>query len=115
MPADDRAFGQTFLLGHPDPATTADILRALADGFDRPYRPWRVPDFALNAAAWAGDLSWVLGRQPLVDGQRLAELRAEGFVCSADRIREALGFTAGTGLRQGVARTAQWYRNQGWV
>jgi nucleoside-diphosphate-sugar epimerase len=68
-----------------------------------------------GALACVGDLMWKIGAAPLVDSSRLRELRSEGFVCSVDRVREALGFTAVIALQDGIARTARWYADAGWV
>ena len=111
----ERASGQTLFLGHPDPLRADDLLRALADVFGRRYRPWHVPDFVLRAFAWGGQLAWKFGEEPLLDRARLTELGAEGFVCAVDRAREVLGVTAAVRLPDGLARTAQWYRQRGWV
>jgi nucleoside-diphosphate-sugar epimerase len=111
----ERAWGQTLFLGHPDPLHADDLLRGLAGVFGRRYRPWRVPDLVLRAFAWGGQLAWKFGEEPLLDRARLTELGAEGFVCAVDRAREVLGVTAAVPLPDGLARTAQWYRNQGWV
>ena len=46
---------------------------------------------------------------------RLVELRAEGFVCAVDLAREVLGFTAEMPFDEGIARTAAWYRDHGWL
>jgi len=111
----ERGSGQTLFLGHPDPLRADDLLRALADVFGRRYRPWHVPDAVLRAFAWGGQLAWKFGEEPLLDRARLTELGADGFVCAVDRAREVLGFTAAVTLPDGLAQTAQWYRNQGWV
>ena len=39
----------------------------------------------------------------------------EGFVCRVDRMRDDLGVVAAVGLREGMARTAAWYREAGWL
>jgi nucleoside-diphosphate-sugar epimerase len=111
----ERASGQTLFLGHPDPLRADDLLRALADVFGRRYRPWHVPDVVLRAFAWGGQLAWKFGEEPLLDRARLTELGAEGFVCAVDRAREVLGVTAAVRLPDGLARTAQRYRQRGWV
>jgi nucleoside-diphosphate-sugar epimerase len=111
----DRAVGETLFVGHPQPKTGTEVLRAIADGAGRPFRPLRVPAAAFTAAAWLGDLSWKLGVKPLVDSGRLVELRARGFVCSVQRIRDVLGFEATKGLDEGIAETRRWYRENGWI
>jgi len=50
-----------------------------------------------------------------VDAMRVRQFRAEGFVCSIDRVRQVLGFTASTDWDEGADETARWYRDQGWV
>ena len=109
------ASGQTLFVGHPSLQTTGDVLAALAAACGRTYRPRRVPLVLLEALARMGELSWMLGARPLIDKGRLIELQAPGFVCSVDRIRDALGFTASVPLREGFERTATWYREQGWM
>jgi nucleoside-diphosphate-sugar epimerase len=60
-------------------------------------------------------LSRATGRPNILSRQKLAELLAPGWVCSTDRIRQDLGFTAPTSLREGVGRTLEWYRREGWL
>ena len=107
--------GETLFVGHPEPQRGTDVLRAIAASAGRPFRPLPVPAAFFSALAALGDLSWKLGVTPLVDSGRLVELRATGFVCSVDRARQVLGFTAETTLDDGVAQTALWYRAQGWL
>jgi UDP-glucose 4-epimerase len=111
----DRAHGRTLFVGHPEPQRVEDLLRQLAAIFDRPYRPWRMPRVAVHAAAALGEIAWKLGMKPLIDRSRLTEFRAEGFVCDVTRAREVLGFTAAVPPGEGLATTARWYRDHGWV
>jgi nucleoside-diphosphate-sugar epimerase len=111
----DRGAGETLFIGHQTPETSDDLLRYLAGAFGRRYRPIRIPRTLVGLASRVGDVARTFGWQPLIDSDRLVELRAEGFVCAVDRARDVIGFTASIPLRQGVERTAQWYRSQGWV
>jgi nucleoside-diphosphate-sugar epimerase len=111
----ERAAGETLFVGHPQPHRADELLRHLAEIFGRRYRALRVPPAIAALAAAAGDAVWWLGRRPLIDRGRLVELRAEGFVCDVGRAREVLGFTADVPLREGLTRTAEWYRNRGWI
>jgi nucleoside-diphosphate-sugar epimerase len=111
----ERACGETFFIGHPDPHRAEDLLRQLAAVYGRRYRPLRVPAPVVRVAAFAGDVMWRFGAKPLIDRGRLAELRAHGFVCDVSRVRERLGFTAAIPLPEGLARTARWYADRGWV
>ena len=112
---DERGAGEAMFVGHSDPQTAYAILRQLAQVLDRPFRPRRIPLVVLRALALAGEAAWRCGRQPPIDMARYAELRSEGFVCSVDRARTVLGFTAETAIADGFDRTVRWYRAQGWI
>lgn len=111
----DAAVGETLFVGHAEPRTGGDVLRAIASFEQRPYRPFAIPAPLFTVMAKVGDLSWKLGVRPMVDSGRLVELRAEGFVCAVDRARDVLGFRAETSLETGVAQTGAWYRAHGWT
>lgn len=112
---DPRAIGQRLFLGHPEPQTIGAILQQLARLFERAYKPRRIPLAALRLLAAAGDIAWRFGVPPPLDAARLAELRAEGFVCASDRARDVIGFVAEMSLEDGLAQTLRWYREQAWV
>ena len=113
--ADDRAVGQTFFLGHPDPQTAGDLMRGLAQAFGRAYRPLALPASFMRIAGLVGDACWKMGVRPTLDSSRTAEMRAAGFVCSVDRVQDVMGFRASIPLREGLTATARWYRERRWV
>ncbi|MGE5246587.1 MAG: NAD-dependent epimerase/dehydratase family protein [Betaproteobacteria bacterium] len=105
----------TLFLGHAQPQTAEEIMRALAAVMERPYRPRAVPSVLLRLAAAGGDLAWRLGWPPPLDSSRYAELTADGFVCAVDRAEGLVGFRAETPLVDGFRRTLSWYRQEGWL
>lgn len=111
----ERAAGETLFLGHRQPQTTDQIMRTLAEFYGRRYAPIELPLALVRGTASLGDLAWKVGWKFVFDSGRLAEFSAAGFVCSVDRARDVLGFTAETALADGFAQTASWYREQGWV
>jgi len=60
-------------------------------------------------------LSLATGRPNMLSRQKLPELLAPGWVCSTEKIRKELGFSAPTSLKEGVSRTLEWYRGEGWL
>jgi nucleoside-diphosphate-sugar epimerase len=71
---------------------------------------------ATRLAAIAGDLVGnILGRPQVINRSRYLELASEGFVCRVDRLRDRLGVVAQVDLAHGLAETARWYREQGWL
>ena len=105
------AEGETFSLGHPRSATADALQRALG----RSCRRVRLPYALLLAAALVGDAAILCGRPLPLDRARLAELTAEGWVCSVEKARARLDFSARIVLVEGFASTAAWYARQGWL
>lgn len=113
--ADNRATGEVFFVGHPQPVTTTTLLDAIGVAVGRGCHPTPVPRVAIRLLAAAGELSWKLGRQPLLDRARLTELYADGFVCSVEKLKASLGVEASVALQDGIAQTGDWYRREGWI
>jgi len=107
--------GEVFFVGHPAPVAVGQVMAGLAGVFARRHRPVRIPSGVIWAAVMLGEgLSRCGWPQPL-DGSLWRELRAGGFVCSVGKARRLLGFEAEINLTDGLARTARWYVEQGWV
>jgi nucleoside-diphosphate-sugar epimerase len=113
--ASGRAMGRALFIGHSVPVAERTMLEDLARVFGLRCRPVKVPSPALQAAAAIGELAWRFGREPVIDRARYAELRAGGFVCAVDQARDALDFVADVTLSEGLAQTAAWYRDNGWL
>jgi nucleoside-diphosphate-sugar epimerase len=108
--------GLTAFVAHPRPVTVDDLLDAVRATAGRPARRLPVPAGVLYPIAIAADaLGRLLGRPLPINRRRYEEMYAEGFVCRVDRLRDRLAFEAAVDLRDGMARTAAWYREQGWL
>jgi nucleoside-diphosphate-sugar epimerase len=108
--------GDVMFLGHARPVTPREILEEVRRAVGRPAFIVPVPLGVTRAAATACDLVGRLLRRPLpLNRDRYIELAAEGFVCRVDRLRDQLGIVAEIDLREGIERTTEWYRRQGWL
>jgi nucleoside-diphosphate-sugar epimerase len=102
--------------GHPRPASARELLEGVRAAAGGAARIVTVPMAFTRIAALAGDIGGAIAGRPLpINGSRYTELSAEGFVCRVDRLRDCLGVVAEVELREGLARTAVWYRQQGWL
>jgi dihydroflavonol-4-reductase len=103
-------------VGHPQPVTPRDLFAALQAGLGRRARGIAIPMGVTYLAAVLGEAAGRVTRKPLpLNLSRYAELAAAGFVCRVDRLRDELGVTPATGLIEGIAKTAAWYRAEGWL
>ncbi len=113
---DSDRHGEAIFVGHPTPVTPRSLLDGVRHAVGRRTAILPVPSVVLKAAALAGDLGgMILGRPLPINSRRYVEMMAEGFVCRVDRLRDHLGIVAEIDLEKGLAETAKWYRETGWL
>jgi len=113
----DAAVGQTYHLAHPRPCSQRQLQEniARAMGVMRPRRVF-FPHLLLYPICLLSELRASLtGQVSMVNLQKIPELVAPGWVCSARKASDELGFTAGTPLSAGVRETLRWYVDNGWL
>ena len=75
-----------------------------------------VPAPVARAVLWTvGTLARVAGRAALLSPEKAPDFLAPAWTCRADALRTDAGWEARTDLVTGVARTAAWYRKEGWL
>jgi nucleoside-diphosphate-sugar epimerase len=108
--------GETIFLGHARPVGTRRLLETIRTTLGSSAPLVRVPRPLTRVAAAFGDAAGLLtGRPATINSRRFVEIYSQGFVCRVDRLRERLGIEAAVDLPEGLARSARWYREQGWL
>jgi len=93
-----------------------DLAGALGRAFGRRLRRIPIPDLALNLAAILTDaMAWLSGRTPVFGREKVKELKARWWLCSAARAERELGWKPTIPLDEGVVETVRWYANTGRV
>ena len=110
------AGGKTFYAASPE-ITKA---HALTDEIASQMKTWTLTIPLPTAALWPlcqmqEAISRLTGRPAVLSRQKYAELRAPGWVCDPARLRQELGLVCATRLKDGIAETLAWYRQQGWL
>lgn len=112
----ERGAGGTYHVAAEPPCTDEEFMQEIAGQLR--CRPLRLPiprPVLYLACVMQEIMSRVTGRPNILSRQKLPELLAPGWVCSTDRIRQDLGFTARTSLKEGITQTLDWYSREGWV
>ncbi len=87
----------------------------IAHALDRKPLTLGVPQFALRAVAFAaGVVNAITGKAGILSQDKIRELGGS-WVVSDERARRELGYRPSFSTEQGVAETAGWYRNRGWL
>jgi nucleoside-diphosphate-sugar epimerase len=110
------AKGRVYLAGDSEPVTLTQLVRGVGEAVGSNVRIVRFPWYQ---AAWLGatlveGVSKPFGVRPPVFRRRLSWFKTNRAF-RIDRARDELGYQPRVGLREGLARTAQWYREAGYL
>ena len=89
------------------------IARALGT---KPPRVVRLPEWAVRAAGWGGEVVAQIRRRPgWVGCDKVRDLLAGSWSCSSAKARRQLDWTPAAPLADRLRETAQWYRDARWL
>jgi nucleoside-diphosphate-sugar epimerase len=96
--------------------TSRELVRAVGRAVGRAPRIVPLPKPLARALLWTiGSLAHLFGRATLLSGDKAAEFLAPAWTCRPDALMRDTGWRAETDLETGLQRTAQWYRQVGWL
>ena len=111
-----EALGQIFHAAHPEIVVSRDIVRAAGRAIGRSPLIVPVPGILAAPVVWAvSQVGRRQGRPPALNVDKLPELLAPAFVVSVAKAARLLGWNAQHDVVDGMARTAEWYRTEGWL
>ncbi len=109
----DGAIGQTFVLVGPEVLTTREMVDVIAKALGTDMSRFRAPLWPFLAGAVVMEKTLPpFGIQPPLHRRRLDFFR-KSFFFSQEKSSTVLGFKPRTDFAQGVAQTAQWYKEHG--
>jgi nucleoside-diphosphate-sugar epimerase len=104
-----------YLVGGPERVPVERFFREVAAALGRRLPRLRLPSApAMLAARLVAAASARLGHEPPIAPKRFAFFR-DGRVVDDARARGDLGYCPAVSVREGVERTARWYRGAGWL
>jgi len=108
--------GRTYFAAHPQVLTTREFSKAVGGAVGRDVRVIGVPRFVARAALWTiGSAAHLAGISTVLSADKANEFLAPAWTCRTDAIKHDTGWSATTALTSGLARTAAWYREHGWL
>ena len=106
--------GAVYFATHPEILTTAAFGEHVARAVGRRTRVFRVPAAALALVAGVGELAGqVTGSAPLLNRQRLKDLAAPAWLCSAAALVRDAPWRPRTDAAEGTRLTVAWLRAHG--
>jgi nucleoside-diphosphate-sugar epimerase len=108
--------GRVYYATHPDPVTSRELVARVGEAVGTHPRIVRLPGALARAGLQiVGSLSNLMGRSTVLSADKASEFLAPAWTCSGEALARATGWRAVTDLKTGLARTAAWYRVEGWL
>ncbi|MGI9050616.1 MAG: NAD-dependent epimerase/dehydratase family protein [Rubrobacteraceae bacterium] len=93
-----------------------EVAGKLEEALGRPVRVARLPTAGFRLAGRAAELAAKpFGSVPVFDERRAEDLTVHTWTCDPSITERELDWRAGVPLSEGLARTARWYREEGWL
>jgi nucleoside-diphosphate-sugar epimerase len=109
----EDALGEVFTIGGEEYTTIRELVNMIADVLGKPIPRMRIPYLPVYAASVACEIIC----RPLRIAPPIYPRRVEFFsksrAFSIDKAKRILGYTPRMGLREGLAATAAWYKENG--
>lgn len=111
----DRASGETYFACSYE-ASHRRFAETIARAMHKRPLHIVVPDAVLSLIALLSKVQTRLtGRTPLLNEQRIVDMRQDYWLCSAEKARRELGYAPSSDLETAVQETADWYLENGWL
>jgi nucleoside-diphosphate-sugar epimerase len=108
--------GSIYYLANPAPVRWCDFATAAGRAFGRSVRNVMIPVAVAWAVAVAAECaSRVKGKPAILSRDKIREGRQRYWICDSARARRDFGFQPRLSMEDGVAQTAAWYREAGWI
>ena len=110
------AANRLYYAAHPAVTTSGALARAIGRAVGGEPRLVPLPRWLARALLWTiGSLAHLAGRATVLSGDKAPEFLAPAWTCRPDALMRDTGWRADTDLETGLRRTAQWYRQVGWL
>ena len=110
------AAGRLYYAAHAESTTSAGFVRAIGKAVGKTVRVVRIPAALARGMLWTiGGLAHLAGRATILSADKAHEFLAPAWTCSSEAITKDTGWRAEIALEEGLRKTAEWYRERGWL
>lgn len=93
-----------------------DFLTYVEEAVGRKARRIFIPMWMADTYAMLADgFSKITRKPPLINREKVLELRQKAWTCSPARFSDDTGFQPDDDLKKGILATTEWYREKGWL
>ncbi len=112
----DAARGKTYFLAEDRAHSWQEISAAIAQGLNKRPVKLHLPLFLAHFSAILAEAgAYVTNKPSTFTRQKIQEMSQSYWTVSAETARRDFGFACEYDLERGVAETARWYQDNGWL
>jgi nucleoside-diphosphate-sugar epimerase len=112
----EATVGRTFYAAHPETIRSGELARTIGKAMSRDVRVIRIPVAAGRAMLQVtGAVAKLAGRPTILTPDKGNELFQPAWTCDPTALTDATGWRATHDILAGARRTAEWYRERGWL
>jgi len=111
-----KAAGKIYFVAEPQTTTAKELAKTIKEQLNVWTVPLCLPIQALYPVCLVQEIISKLTNKPSVlNRQKYKELSAAAWTCDVSRLKNELGIICKTSLKEGVEKTIQWYKSEGWL
>ncbi|MCH7760546.1 NAD-dependent epimerase/dehydratase family protein [candidate division TA06 bacterium] len=112
-----KTIGKVYFISDNTLYSWSEVAHTIASALNvHPIRFIHIPIlFLYLASLWEEGFSRISRRPPLLSREKVREIQERYWICDSSMAKEDFGYTPLYSLKQGVAETALWYQDQGWL
>lgn len=113
----EKTIGKTYFVSNRPVYEVSEIVRMLSIILGKKHAmEVPIPGFIVYTIAGLTQLASKLSSRPsILNLDKARELMMPHWVCSADKIKQEIGFDSAIPLEEGLRKTYEWYQQQGWL
>jgi nucleoside-diphosphate-sugar epimerase len=110
------AASQTYFITSKDVYTWDEIIEVTAKVFGKKALQFKIPHAIVYSIAGIAQFLALFSKQAAtLNIEKARDITQHAWICSPVKAAREIGFTQEIGLEQGIRRTVEWYRAQGWI
>lgn len=111
----EGSIGRIYFMANDNAVSMGDLTELIKQKVRPRTITFYLADKLIYLAAGCSEyLATLSGKTTIFNRQKARELAQRAWICEAKRARIELGFQARVTLREGISRTTDWYKGQGW-
>ena len=111
-----KAVGQTYFLVSESIVSWSNLNKEILRSLGKKAITIHVPVLFADFIAFLAEvISNLTGKPSILSRQKIKELKEEAWICDGTKVKKELGFRPKVRLSEGIDRSVEWYRKQGWL